>query len=360
MTGPTRNQLISDFLCQHDWADAVQTPLAGDASGRVYWRLTRGSARAVLMDCPDAAATPICSPEMSDAERLALGWNATARLAGGRIEAFVCIAHWLRAAGMSAPEIYGADAVNGLILVEDLGDDLYARVLHDGGDELALYDAAFDVLLHVHATPVPARLSAQGLQWDVLTYDTLALKAGADLLVDWLPKLHPHLRIDDTARAAWDDLWAGILPALTTAPQVMVLRDYHAENILWLPQRADLKRVGLIDFQDAVLGHPAWDVLMLTQDARRDVSPAVTTHLWARFEALYGAEMRGQAALLGALNAARILGVFARLATRDHKPRYLDFMPRVWGALAENLAHPDAAPLAAWFKAHVSMQEIAR
>jgi hypothetical protein len=359
MTGPTRNQLISDFLRQHGWADAAQTPLAGDASGRVYWRLTRDGSHAVLMDCPDAATTPICTPGMSDADRLALGWNATARLAGGRIEAFVCIADWLRAAGLSAPEIYGADAVNGLILVEDLGDDLYARVLHDGSDEMALYDAAFDVLLHVHATPVPARLSAQGLSWDMLRYDALALKAGADLLVDWLPKLHPHLCFDGSARAAWDDLWAGILPALVATPPVMVLRDYHAENILWLPQRTGLNRVGLIDFQDAVLGHPAWDVLMLTQDARRDVNPAVAAHIWARFEAEYGADMRGQAALLGALNAARILGVFARLATRDHKPRYLDFMPRVWAALAENLAHPDAAPLAAWFQAHVPMREIA-
>ena len=356
MTGPTRNLLISDFLRQQGWADAVQTPLAGDASGRVYWRLTRAGSHAVLMDCPDAATTPICTPGMSDAERLDHGWNATARLAGGRIEGDLVLAG---SAGLSAPEIYGADAANGLILVEDLGDDLYARVLHDGSDEMALYDAAFDVLLHVHATPVPARLSAQGLGWDMLPYDALALKAGADLLVDWLPKLHPHLCFDAPARSAWDDLWASILPALTAAPQVMVLRDYHAENILWLPQHTGLSRVGLIDFQDAVLGHPAWDVLMLTQDARRDVSPGVAAHLWARFEAQYGPEMRGQAALLGALNTARILGVFARLATRDHKPRYLEFMPRVWAALAENLAHPDAAPLAAWFRAHVPVQEMA-
>lgn len=347
-----RAAFLTDFITRAGWGDAERAALAGDASSRCYWRLKHGAGRAVLMDCPPNAEAPICPPDADAATRLKLGWNATARLAAGRVEAFVCVTGWLRQQGLSAPEIYAADAVHGFALVEDLGDDLYARAITTGADEATLYDAAWDALMVVQSAQPPHHLQAHGLNWTVLDYDAIALKAGADLYTDWLPKLDTAFDLSPARKQDWDVLWAHHLPRLVPANPVLILRDYHAENLLWLPQRSAVKRVGLIDVQDAVRGHPAWDVLMLTQDARRDVSPAVAADLWARFEDRYGAEARGQAAILGVLNAARILGVFARLAVRDGKPKYLDFMPRVWRALDENLSHPAARDFADWFAAH--------
>jgi aminoglycoside/choline kinase family phosphotransferase len=199
-------------------------------------------------------------------------------------------------------------------------------------------------------------LSVDGLSWRILPYDAVALKAGADLFVDWLPKLDPSLTFGPAARAEWDALWTDIARRGEAGAAVFAHRDFHAENLLWLPDRQGAARVGLIDFQDAVLAHPSWDLHSLLQDARRDVAPeleaaALERYFGHRPELDRGAFMADYAAL-AALNEARILGVFARLIVRDGKPRYRQFMPRMWRQLERNLDNPTLTELKRWFDRH--------
>jgi aminoglycoside/choline kinase family phosphotransferase len=272
-----------------------------------------------------------------------MGWNATSRLAASRVEAFVAVAKHLEDLGLSPPRIYGADCEAGYAVIEDLGDSLYAQIIPQGGDEIALYEEAARVLAHVHAAPVPSRLEgAGGANWPVLDYDAMALEVNADLFVEWLPRA-AEVRIDDAARARWQQVRDSLIVKALGFPRAFTIRDYHAENLLWLPERDGLKRVGLLDFQDAVRGWRAWDFAMLLHDARRDVStPAADAAIRAYLDVAGAseAEFRRELAVLGAINAMRILGIFARLAVRDGKERYLSFMPREWGHLARALEHP--------------------
>jgi aminoglycoside/choline kinase family phosphotransferase len=280
-----------------------------------------------------------------------MGWNAVSRLAASRVEAFAAVADYLTAHGLSAPAIYGVDVRAGLAIVEDLGDSLFARVIAEGADEIALYEAAADVLAHVHSTPPPTALTAPHGQWPLLDYDALALKANADLFVDWIAEAAPGVTIDDGARLRWNKIRDDLVAHALTFPRALTIRDYHAENLIWLPERAGVKRVGLLDFQDAVRGWRAWDFSMLLQDARRDVSHAAAEAALKRYFARTGADeaaFREEFAILGALNTLRILGIFARLVSRDGKARYLDFMPREWGHLARALEHPALAAMKAF------------
>jgi hypothetical protein len=171
----------------------------------------------------------------------------------------------------------------------------------------------------------------------------VALKANASLFIDWIDKGAPGIVIDDRARAHWETIIGELVAAAMALPRAFTIRDYHAENLIWLPERAGAKRVGLLDFQDAVRGWRAWDFSMLLHDARRDVSPAAAEAALGRYFALTGAAeapFREELALLGALNTLRILGIFSRLVARDGKRRYLEFMPREWGHLARALDHP--------------------
>jgi aminoglycoside/choline kinase family phosphotransferase len=338
-----RSEALARLLQDTGFADAERMPLAGDASTRRYERLILPNRRAILMDAPLSEESAPCPPGATPAQRRALGWNATSRLAASRVEAFAAVAAHLGALGLAAPEIYGVDLAAGYMVIEDLGDDLYARVLDTGANEVALYQEAARVLAHVHAAPVPARLQGPGgASWPLLEYDALALEVNADLFVEWLPRA-ADVRIDDAARARWERVRDGLIVKALGLPRAFTIRDYHAENLLWLPERDGLKRVGLLDFQDAVRGWRAWDFAMLLHDARRDVGvAAVEAALGAYLDATGAsdAEFRRELAVLGAINAMRILGVFARLAGRDGKQRYLGFMPREWGHLARTLQHP--------------------
>jgi aminoglycoside/choline kinase family phosphotransferase len=327
------------------FGEAERAPLAGDASTRRYERLRLGDRRAVLMDAPPNAETAPCPAGATIEERRAMGWNATARLAASRVDAFVAVAQHLKVLGLAAPEIYGVAAGAGYAVLEDLGDDLYAAVIAQGADELPLYEAAAEVLAHVHRAAIPAMLEASdGSIWPMLDYDALALEVNADLFVDWLPKAE-NVRIDDAARARWDNVRDGLIVKALGFPRAFTIRDYHAENLLWLPQRTGLQRVGLLDFQDAVRGWRAWDFSMLLHDARRDVSAAAHRAAIAAYLAASGvsdAEFQRELAVLGTLNIMRILGRFAQLAS-DGKTKYAAFMPRMWGHLARVLRHPAVA-----------------
>jgi len=340
----TRSEALTRLLQQTGFAAAARSPLAGDASTRRYERLALGDRKAVLMDAPPSAEAPPCPAGATVEERRSLGWNATARLAASRVEAFAAVAGHLKKIGLNAPEIYGVDLEHGYAVLEDLGDGLYARVIADGGaDEIALYQEASRVLAHAHAAPIPSRLEGPGgASWPLLDYDALALEVNADLFVDWLPMAEPDIRVDDKARARWGEVRDALIVKALGFPRAFTIRDYHAENLLWLPERDGLARVGLLDFQDAIRGWRAWDFAMLLDDARRDVSPAAREAAIRAYLDASGAEeapFRRELAVLGALNTMRILGRFAQLAY-DGKTKYAAFMPREWGHLARALQHP--------------------
>ncbi len=296
------------FIRAAGWGRAAATEVAGDASARRYARLRQGARTAIVMDCPEEA---------------------------GDIAPFLAIAAHLRGCGLSAPDIFAEDRAAGFILMEDLGDDLYARVLRrDPGGEGTLYKSAVDVLLCLHDCPAPVALPA---------YDPPEMIRYIAPTFEWYcPVASPD---------AFAAISAGLKTMLAGVPlqgDVMVLRDYHAENLIWLPGRSGPARTGLLDFQDAMTGHRGYDLMSLLQDARRDVSDDCAGAMVARYARAAGLPqdaLLAACAVLGAQRALRILGVFARLARTGGKPQYLDLLPRVWGHLLANLEHPAAAPV---------------
>ncbi|WP_116132843.1 aminoglycoside phosphotransferase family protein [Tropicimonas sp. IMCC34043] len=308
----TRTEAIANFLSGAGWGSAARTPLAGDASARRYERLTRGGETAVLMDAP---------PDQ-----------------GQDVRPFRRIADHLSRLALSPPQILAADDSLGLLLIEDLGDALFARILAvDPGQEIPLYRAAVDVLLALHRHPAPPELPQ---------FDTTELAAAIEPLTAWyLPAIGANAATADGI----EPLLRDALQALAPADPVICLRDYHAENLIWLPSRKGAARVGLLDFQDAFAGHPAYDLVSLLQDARRDVAPTAAAAATDRYLRESGADAEQFAracATLGAQRNLRILGIFARLSLRDGKAQYVDLIPRVWGHLQANLAHPGLAALA--------------
>ncbi|MBW7056222.1 tRNA (adenosine(37)-N6)-threonylcarbamoyltransferase complex ATPase subunit type 1 TsaE [Paracoccus bogoriensis] len=298
-----RIALCAGFLHRAGWSDARVMPLAGDASARRYFRLEGAEGRAVLMDDP-----------------------------GGSMEAFLAMTHWLRGHGFGAPAILTEDAAQGLALVEDLGDDLLARVLERQPDLAPVaYARIADLLAGLHRLPVPEGvppLNAAALADQVGLFAQFYLPAAGATAPDIAPII----------AALHRDLAEDVAP-------VVALRDLHAENLIW----RGAAPLGLIDYQDAVAAHPAYDLVSALQDARRDVAPDIAQATIRRYLDAAGHDPDGFAAayaLLGAARNLRILGIFARLALRDNKPRYLGLMPRVWDHVQTNLRHPALAPLA--------------
>lgn len=314
------------FLEAHGWGGAAIAPLAGDASFRRYFRLNDGRRKAVLMDAP---------PPNENAA------------------AFVAIARYLAARGISVPHVFGAAPEQGLALLEDLGDSLFVRAIEAGLSEAELYRAATDVLAHLHAEPMAATVGDHA----VSPYADERMAREVALVLDW----HwPELKgtpADDAVRAAYAAAWAEVWPLARAFDDRLVQLDYHSPNLMWLPERQGLARVGVLDFQDAMRGPAAYDLVSLIQDPRRDVPPALEPELIARYLAArpeFDPEaFAASYAVLGAQRAARILGVFVRLWRRDGKPGYLRHIPRVWSLLDRNLAHPALAPVAGWFAANL-------
>jgi hypothetical protein len=347
------------FLGRANLGAARREPLPADASTRAYERLHVGPGRTLmLMDAPPSAESSPCPPEATPEQRRAAGYNAMARLSAGRLDAFVACSAYLRGRGLAAPKVLAVDARIGLAVLEDLGDDLFARLLERGAaEEAELYGAAVDALLRLQEKEPPEALPTNHGQWPLLVYDDLALKTGADLFVEWMPRLAAMPPLDAAALEEWDALWAPVRARAEAGASVFAHRDYHAENLIWLPERAGPARVGLLDFQDAVRAHPAWDLLSLLQDARRDVSPELEQAMLDRYLAARpGLQRDGFMAdysALAALNNTRILGIFARLIVRDGKPRYGRFTRRVWRHLERDLEAPGMEGLRRWFQVHV-------
>jgi aminoglycoside/choline kinase family phosphotransferase len=353
-----REALKTDFLERARLASARREPLSGDASTRRYERLHLADGRRLIfMDQPPALESSVCPPEATPEQRLALGYNAASRLAAGSVAAFVAAAEFLRGQGLSAPEILAHDIDAGLAVLEDLGDGLFATLIEQGEPEAPLYEAAVDVQAALQAKPPPAVLPADGRAWPLLSYDALALKVGTDTFLEWWPKFAGLAAFPEAAVAEWDALWAPVFKRGEDQASVFTHRDYHAQNLLWLPERSGPARVGLLDFQDAVRGHPAWDLTHLLQDARRDVPPELEAAMLDRFlERRGGLERQAFLAdyrALAASNAARILGrVFARQALLG-RPQYRAYMPRTWRYLERNLQDPQLAGLKRWFDTYV-------
>ncbi len=349
-----------EFLRRSGWGDASVTPLPGDASTRRYARLQLGGRGALLMDQPQNSETPAAPEQASAAERQALGYNAVARLAGADTRRFQAVAEHLLAHGLAAPQILAADHAQGYVILEDFGDGLFADVLAENGGEEELYKAAVEVLARLHAQPAPSRIGGLPLY----KYDETALLAETELLPEWFVPLAFGRAATATERAEHRALWQTALDSIAGHDQVLVHRDYHAQNLIWMPQRPGHGRVGLIDFQDAVAGSRAYDLVSLIEDARRDVSPQVaeraTAHYLAAMQAqgtaLDEAGFRTEMAVMAAQRNAKIVGIFARLYKRDGKPRYLALLPRVWGHLERDLMHPALAQLRDWYDRTIPRQ----
>lgn len=321
---------IVAFLSQNGWGDAEAVPLAGDASHRRYVRLHRGDEPAVLMIAPPGLEL---------------------------VEPFVAIGRYLASLGLSVPEIRAVDSAQGLVLLEDLGDMSFARAMAEGWAERELYTAATDVLALVHNRPAPGELPVGSGTYRLPRYANERMQTEVDLVLDWYwPAVAGEPVPSDVAdayRAAWSAVW----PLAWHDKPVLVQFDYHSPNLMWLPEREGLRRLGVLDFQDSLHAPAAYDVVSLLQDPRRDVAAGLEVELVARYLAarpdIDAAAFRTAYAVLGAQRASRILGVFVRLWKRDGKPGYLAHQPRVWSLLARNLEHPALAPVKAWFDAHL-------
>ncbi|WP_435203855.1 aminoglycoside phosphotransferase family protein [Qipengyuania sp. 902] len=305
------------FLGDTEWEGAEIAPLIGDASFRRYFRLRLGDRSAMLMHAPPPEEDP---------------------------KPFLHVADWLTANGMRGPEIYLQDADAGWVLTEDFGDHRVREWIDDHpDDEHGIYAGAIEALVALHTLP-PGPFPP---------YDMASYLREVDLFTEWYCPA-AGLEVD---QKGWTAAWREVLEPLLSRqdPGVTVLRDYHAENIMLLEPGTLGGEQGLIDFQDALVGHPAYDLVSLLQDARRDVSQQLEHDMLCRYRAAAdpGEHFEADYARLGAQRNAKIVGIFTRLYKRDGKSRYLAMIPRVWHAMERDLAHPVAAPLAAWFAANI-------
>jgi N-acetylmuramate 1-kinase len=347
---------------QPAWADGVRIAyLQGDASTRGYARLSRDGATALLMDAPRQPDGPPIRDGRS--------YSQIACLAEDMVGPFVAISARLRAAGLSTPEVLAADDGRGLALVEDLDDRLYGRMVAAGASQAELWRAAVDVLVHLRQVPVRPELPEDEYREYVLPRrDRAAFEIEIDLLLDWL---WPELKggpAPDSVRAEFRGLWAPVLDSLLALPGGWFLRDFHSPNLVWMPEREGVARVGILDFQDALNEHYAFDLVSLLQDARVDVPEALERELLDYYCAQVAArepgfdqeQLAAAYAAFGAQRNTRLLGLWARLMRRDGKPHYLQHYPRTWGYLARNLRYVTLAPLAAWYGRHFPEAERAR
>jgi N-acetylmuramate 1-kinase len=339
------------FLARTGFAEASRQYVQGDASTRAYERLALAGTSYIFMNSP---RRPNGSPV-----RDGKPYSAIAHLAEN-VTPFVAMAQGLRERGLSAPKIFAADREAGFLVLEDFGNELVVTSDPPAPIE-ARYEVAADLLAELHRERLPDVLTIEpGVEYKLPRYDLPALLIEAELLLDWyLPKL--DARVMPAKREAYGVLWRDALHPLLEAPPTWVLRDFHSPNLLWLPARAGVARIGLLDFQDAVLGPPAYDLASLLQDARVDVPETMEIALLSRYagarraaDPTFDAPSFARAyATLAAQRASKILGIFARLERRDGKPQYLRHMPRVWAYLQRSLAHPALAPLAAWYQVNV-------
>jgi N-acetylmuramate 1-kinase len=335
------------------WAGASVAYLQGDASTRSYARLSRDGRTALLMDAPRQPD----GPPVRDGKP----YSQIACLAEDMARVFMAIAGPLRAAGLSAPEVLAHDLAHGLLLVEDLGDRVFGAEVRAGTPQAEMWRAAVDALVHLRRVPVPAALPLpDGTSFSLPRRDRAAFEIEIELLLDWL---WPELKgapASDAVRSEFKALWQPVIDRLLALPAGWFLRDFHSPNLIWLPEREGVRRVGILDFQDALNEHFAFDLVSLLQDARVDVPEALERDLFGYYCAKVAAQEPGfdrdaftsAYADFGAQRNTRLIGLWVRLLRRDGKPQYLQHMARTWSYLERNLRHPGLASLAAWYERH--------
>jgi aminoglycoside/choline kinase family phosphotransferase len=320
-----RDAVIAAFLRAHGWGQAERRRLAGDASFRKYDRINTPEATVVLMDAP---------PPQED------------------VRPFVRIARHLHERGFSVPAVYAEDPEAGLLLLEDLGDDTYTRLLAAGADEVPLYAAAIDALIALHRLPLDSAVPP-GVQ----PYDEPRLLEEVSRIYTWYLPLLGAPALPPEAMQEYARIWRSILPLAWKTPTSLVLFDYHIDNLLRLKGRDGMRACGILDFQDAVIGPVTYDLMSLLEDARRDLSPSLVETMRARYLAAFPAMDRDAFAVSWDVMAAqrhlRVIGTFARLKLRDNKPHYLVHMPRLWRYMDRCLAAPALAELKGWIDRHV-------
>ncbi|MGI9383902.1 MAG: aminoglycoside phosphotransferase family protein [Methyloligellaceae bacterium] len=326
--------------------------LQGDASTRAYARVRTQDRACILMDSPRQPDGPVI--------RDGKPYSAIAHLAED-VRPFVAVATALRAAGLSAPEVLAHDLDDGFLLIEDLGDRVYGAEVAARDDLSEIYRVAVDALVTLRGAGAPERLELPGGAYGLPAYDDAALMIEVDLLLDWFWPAAHGTEASEPARAEFRSLWRQQFDFLAGQPVGWVLRDYHSPNLIWLPEREGVARAGIIDFQDALSGPHAYDLVSLLQDARLDVPAAVERTLFAHYCAACEridptfdrTEFSRAYAVLGAQRNTKILGIFVRLAKRDGKTGYLAHLPRVAAYLERNLAHPDLVALRRWYDNHL-------
>lgn len=356
-----RTKALFEFLSEQiTWQAAGFTHLQGDASTRSYARLVGGPSPALLMDSPPKADGPVIRDGKSYSELAALAED---------VRPFVAVANALKELNLAAPKIFAADLDQGILLLEDFGDLAFAKALAANHDQEELWRAAVDVLLHLRRDIADHTWTfSDDTHYRLPAFTANIMQMECALLLDWY---WPHVKgqpAPDEVRREFDDATSPIFKRIGSSNHNWVLRDYHSPNLIWRPEKSGLARVGVIDFQDALRGPAEYDLVSLLQDARIDVAPdlekALLDHYLAKLREMSNDgdideidaadldETRLRYHALGAQRATKILGIFARLAQRDGKPGYLQHIPRIWGYLERNLAHPDLADLKNWFDRH--------
>jgi tRNA threonylcarbamoyl adenosine modification protein YjeE len=341
---------IQDLMSRAGWGEAARSFIQGDASTRSFERLEKPDGRTAIL---------MISPARPDGPPVRYGkpYSAIARLAE-TIKPFLAMDRALRAQGFSAPEIYAEDADAGLALLEDLGSE---RVVDDNGPIPERYLEAVTLLADLHGRNASDVVPLANGHYRIPAYDLDALLIEVELLVDWYAPHVAKAALSSGTRATFVNLWRQVLVEIALARPSWTLRDYHSPNLIWLPERQGIARVGLVDFQDCVMGHPAYDLASLLQDARVTVPDDLELKLLSAY-----ARLRKQAdpnfematfarayAILGAQRATKVLGIFARLDKRDHKPWYQAHMPRVETYLRKGLNHPALANLRGWYDEYI-------
>ena len=344
-----RARAIEQLLQGAGWAEAARAPLHGDASTRAYERLARDDgAAAILMISPPRPLGP--------ALRFGKTYPEIARLSLD-IRAFLAMADGLRRQGFSTPTIFAERAADGLALIEDFGDETIAG---PRGPIPERYMEAVKLLAALHQRKLPGEIQRGGETYTIPVYDIEAMLIEVELALDWYAPVFAKGAPSSGARMQFLGLWREALAPLLSEPKTWTLRDFHSPNLHWLQARQGVKRLGLIDFQDAVIGPPAYDLASLLQDARLDFADELELRglaLYARLrasDASFDANAFAAAyAKMGAQRATKILGLFTRLDRRDGKPHYLERLPSIERTLGKNLAHPDLQPLRRWFETHL-------
>ncbi|MDX1974351.1 MAG: phosphotransferase [Rickettsiales bacterium] len=323
-----RKEQIDQLLREAGYNAAVQEPLPGDASFRRYIRIKDAAKPAMLMDAP---------PDKED------------------VRPYMQVATHLSTLGYSAPHIVASKPEAGLLLLEDLGDDTFTRILKQGSEsEETLYAAAVDLLVDWYLRQANV---SDARKLHLPRYDQALLMREVQLFSNWyLPQL-AGLEPSKVLATEYVRLWEQLLQQAPLQDRYFVHRDYHVDNLMWLPARQGHARVGLLDFQDAVYGDAAYDLVSLLEDARRDVPQPLVDQMLARFIDATGMDADSLMlayALLGAQRNCKIIGIFTRLAARDGKAHYLAHVPRVWKNLERDLAHPFLQPLKIWMDRHIA------